>query len=158
LTQINIRLRKALLPLLLIAIAIPARAAAPIPAPEAGDISIAMNFLGSVGRLDFDAATALLDKDAVLDLPYVNEGLIVRGQDNIVQFFRRTMAKSIAGIAYKLEQAYPSPTAGATVLEISTQGRTATGQNFTNRLVGIFVIRNGKIVLFREYFNAAKIG
>ncbi len=116
-----------------------------------------MNFLGALGGLDFDAAASLLDEDAVLDLPYVNDGLILRGRADVLQFFRRSMSQSVAGIEYKLEQAYPSPEAGAIVLEISTQGRAATGRAYTNRLVGIFVFRDGKIALFREYFNSAKI-
>jgi len=117
-----------------------------------------MDFLGAVGRLDFDAAGSLLDEDAVLELPYAGDGLIVRGRADILQFFRRSMGKSVAGIVYKLDRAYPSPEAGAIVLEISTQGRMATGREYTNRLVGIFVLRGGKIVLFREYFNSAKLG
>jgi ketosteroid isomerase-like protein len=116
-----------------------------------------MDFLSALGRLDFDAAAALLAEDAVLDLPYVNDGLIVRGRADIMQFFQQSMRKSVSGIAYKLEQAYPSPKAGAIVLEISTQGHSATGREYTNRLVGIFMFRDGKIVLFREYFNSAKI-
>jgi len=117
-----------------------------------------MDFLAALGRLDFDAAALLLDEDAVLDLPYVRNGLIVRGRADILQFFRQSMSKSVSGIVYRLDQAYPSPEAGAIVLEISTQGRTATGLEYTNRLVGIFVFRDSKIVLFREYFNSAKIG
>lgn len=150
--------RKMISVAVLLAIAsVSASAAARTHATTVSEVPIAMNFLGSLGRLDFDAAAALLDEDAVLDLPYVNDGLIVRGKADIVQFFRRSMSQSVSGIVYKLDQAYPSPEAGAIVLEISTQGRTATGREYTNRLVGIFVFRDGKIVLFREYFNSAKI-
>jgi len=94
----------------------------------------------------------------VLDLPYVHTGLTLRGRADIINFFRRTMSNSVAGIVYNLDQAYPSPQAGALVLEISTQARTATGHDYTNRLVGIFKFRDGKILLFREYFNFAKLG
>lgn len=142
---------------LLAAASVPASAAARTRGTEASEVPVAMDFLAALGSLDFDAAASLLDDDAVLDLPYVNDGLIVRGRANILQFFRRSMSKSVSGITYKLEQAYPSPKAGAVVLEISTQGRTAAGREYTNRLVGIFVFRDGKIVLFREYFNSAKI-
>ena len=137
---------------------IPASAAAVTRATKVSEVPLAMNFLGALGRLDFDDAASLLDEDAVLDFPYVNDGLIVRGRADILQFFRQSMSKSVSGIVYRLEQAYPSPEAGAIVLEISTQGRTATRHEYPNRLVGIFVFRDGKIVLFREYFYSAKIG
>jgi limonene-1,2-epoxide hydrolase len=117
---------------------------------------IAMEFLGAVGRLAFEAAGLLLDEEAVLELPYVNDGLTIRGRADIVQFFRRSMGKSVAGIEYRLDQAYPS--LEAIVLEISTQGRTAAGEDYTNRLVGIFKFRGEKITLFREYFNPARVG
>jgi ketosteroid isomerase-like protein len=134
----------------------PANAAGRRPATQAANVPIAMDFLATLGRLDFDAAALMLDEDAVLELPYVNNGLTLRGRTNIVQFFRQTMGKSVSGIVYKLDKAYPSQEAGAVVVEVSTQGRTATGLDYTNRLVGIFVFRDGKIVLFREYFNPSR--
>jgi len=124
---------------------------------ESSDTSIAMTFLSALGRLDFDSAGSLLDESAVLDLPYAGEGMTVRGRAEILEFFRKTMGGSIAGIEYRLEHAYPSPEAGAVVIEITTQGRNAAGSEYTNRLVGIFKIRDGRIVLFREYFNPARL-
>jgi signal transduction histidine kinase len=49
--------------------------------------------------------------------------------------------------------AYPSPEAGASVLEVCTRGRTAAGRDYTNWLVAIFEFRGGKIVLLRESIN-----
>ena len=127
-------------------------------AMEALETALAMGFLAALGRLDFDAAGAMLDEEAVLELPFAGDGLTVRGRDTIVQFFRRTMAGSVGAIEYRLVRAYPSPAAGALVLEIATQGRTAAGRDYENRLVGVFEFRGGKIVLFREYFNPAPLG
>lgn len=143
--------------LLAIAIGVPVSAAARSRAKRSSEVRIAMRFLETLGRHDFDAAASLLDEDAVLDLPYVNDGLVVRGRADILRFFRQSMSRSVAGIVYKLAQAYPSPEGRAIVLEISTQGRTAAGREYTNRLVGIFQFRDRKIVLFREYFNSAKL-
>ena len=113
----------------------------------------AMSFLAALGRHDFDAAGLFLDDDASLELPFAGEGLTVRGRQGILQFFRTSMARSTGEIEYSLERAYPSPEAGATVLEISTRARTAEGRPYTNRLIAIFEFRRGKISLFREYFN-----
>jgi ketosteroid isomerase-like protein len=122
------------------------------------EVSLAMEFLASLGRLDFDAASAFLDENVVLDLPYANDGLVLRGRDGILRFLKKTMAGVVARIEYKMERAYPSPEAGAIVLEISTQGRTPAGREYTNRLVAIFEFRGGKIALFREYFNPVGMG
>lgn len=130
----------------------PARAADDRVA-QVAEVPIAMDFLAALGRQDFGTAGLFLDEDAVLDLPYAGEGLTVRGRDEILGFFRKSMAGSTAEVIYSLNRAYPSPEAGAVVLEVSTRARTAAGREYTNRLVTIFEIRRDKIVLFREYFN-----
>lgn len=124
---------------------------------QSPEVPVAMDFLAALGRKDFDAAGQMLDDDAVLELPFAGEGLTVKGRPEIVQFLRRSMGNSVAAIAYKLDRAYPSPEAGALVLEVSTQGQAASGRAYTNRLVTIFAFRRGKIVLFREYFNPAPL-
>lgn len=121
------------------------------------EVPIAMDFLAALGRLDFDAVRSFLSDDAVIEFPYLGAGLTVRGRAEILQYLRQSMGPAISGIVYKLDHAYPSPEAGALVLEISTQGRTAGGREYTNRLVGVFVCRDGNIAHFREYFNSAKV-
>lgn len=120
--------------LLATAISVPASAAARTRATEVSEVPIAMDFLAARGRLDFDAAASLLDEDAVLDLPYVNDGLIVRRQADILQFFRRSMSKSVSGIVYKLDQAYPSPKAGAR-LTAPSRGERPTSASRPNLVV-----------------------
>lgn len=122
-------------------------------APQSRETYIALEFLKALGRLEFDAASSFMGDDAILDLPYAGQGLTLHGRDKILQFFKSTMAGSVASIEYELDRAYPSPETAATVLEISTQGRTASGVTYTNRLIAVFEFRDGKITLFREYFN-----
>jgi ketosteroid isomerase-like protein len=112
-----------------------------------------MAFLAALGRLDFDAVAASLDDQAVVELPFAGEGLRVTGREDVLRFFRKSMAGSVRGIEYELERVYPSPQAGALVLEISTHAQAASGRDYTNRLIVIFEFRGGKIALFREYFN-----
>jgi ketosteroid isomerase-like protein len=116
-----------------------------------------MEFLASLGRLDFDGASAFLDEDAVLDLPYAGPGHVVRGRSQIVGFFQGTMTGKVGHITYQLDHAYPSREPGVTVLEVSTKVEAAQGGAASNRLVAIFRFQGGKIVLFREYFNPAPI-
>lgn len=117
-----------------------------------------MAFLVALGCQNFDSVGSFLDDDAVLELPFAGKGLTVKGRKEVLHFFQKTMARSVAAIEYKLEHAYRSHEAGAVVLEISTQGRTAAGLEYTNRLVAVFEFQHGKIVLFREYFNPAPLG
>lgn len=124
---------------------------------QSAQTSDAMAFLAALGRLDFAAAGAFLDEEAVLDLPYAGQGVTVRGRAGILRFFEQTMAKSTGRVEYRLDRAYPSVEAGATVLEISTQGQTAAGRAYTNRLIAVFEFRDGRIVLFREYFNPVPV-
>lgn len=120
---------------------------------DAAEASTAMDFLGKLGRLDFDGAFALLDENAVADLPFAGAGMTVRGRAEIDRFLRNSMGRRVDHIEYRLDAAYPSIDGDAVVLEISTEGTSRSGGAFTNRLVAIFRFQNGRIVLFREYFN-----
>jgi ketosteroid isomerase-like protein len=122
------------------------------------DVSRSMEFLTALGRHDFESAGGMLDDDAVIDLPYAGEGMTVRGRAAAIDFFKRTMGRSVVSLEYRLDWAYPSSQAGALLLEVSTHGRTAQRREYANRLVAIFEYRNGRIVLFREYFNPGKVG
>lgn len=122
------------------------------------EVSQAMAFLAALGRHEFNGAGAMLDEEAVVELPYAGEGITLNGRAEAMAFFRRTMGQSAAHIEYRLDQAYPSRQAKALVLEISTQGRTQAGRDYTNRLVAVFRFRKGRIVLFREYFNPGRVG
>jgi ketosteroid isomerase-like protein len=120
---------------------------------EAVSVSLAMDFLTKLGRLDFDSAIALLHEDSVIDLPYAGAGITVKGRNDILAFLRKSMGAKGVRIDYRLEHAYPGKDENTVVLEISTNGASASGKVFTNRLVAIFRFRDGKIELFREYFN-----
>jgi ketosteroid isomerase-like protein len=122
------------------------------------DLALAREFLSALGHHDFETAGNLLDAQVVVDLPYAGNGMTVHGRDDAIDFFKRTMGRSVANLEYRIDRAYPSPQAGALVLEVSTQGRTAEGRDYTNRLVTIFTFRDGRIVLFREYFNPGRVG
>lgn len=119
---------------------------------DTAEVSTAMDFLGKLGRLEFDDAVALLEENAEVDLPFAGAGMTVRGRGEINRFFRDSMGKGMAHIEYRLDAAYPSIDRDAVVLEISTAGASTSGRAFTNRLVAIFRFQNGRIVLFREYF------
>ena len=117
----------------------------------------AMAFLQALGRLDFEGATAYLDEDAVLDLPYAGSGHVVRGRLHVMTFFRDTMIGKVSNITYQLDFAYASREPGVIALEVSTEVESALSGTAFNRLVAIFRFRLGKIVLFREYFNPVPI-
>lgn len=143
--------------LLLATIGTMAKSESALPTDDVCEVSTAMDFLAAMGRLDFDAVGSFLDNDAVIEFPYLGAGVTVRGRTEIVKYLRHSMGSAIAGITYNLDQAYPSQEAGALVLEISTQGRTAAGREYTNRLVGVFECRDGRIARFREYFNPGRV-
>ncbi|CAN7482415.1 nuclear transport factor 2 family protein [Phenylobacterium sp. LjRoot225] len=138
------------------------RVAAAAPGPgqnKTGDAETqsAMAFLASVGRLDFTGAETLLAEDAVLELPYAGAGHVVSGRSQVLNFFRQTMTGKVRHIEYRLDQAYTGRTPGVIALEVSTTVQTVPDGTAVNRLVAIFRFRQGKITLFREYFNPAPV-
>lgn len=128
------------------------------PGARPDEVPTAMAFLTALGRLNFDSAGLFLDDEAILGLPFAGKGMVVKGRKPVLNFFRKSMSASIESIQYRMDHAYLGRDADSVVMEITTQGRTKAGRDYTNRLVAVFEFRNGKILLFREYFNPIPLG
>jgi ketosteroid isomerase-like protein len=123
--------------------------------PDEAETRSAMAFLAAVGRLDFTGAEGFLSEDTVLDLPYAGAGHVVSGRSQVLNFLRDTMTGEVRHVEYHLDQAYAGRAPGVIALELTTRVETVSGGTAANRLVTIFRFRQGKITLFREYFNPA---
>jgi uncharacterized protein len=52
---------------------------------------------------------------------------------------------------------YPSPETNSIVVEAGSEGQLAKGGAYSNKYVFIFKFMNGKIVLWKEYFNPLRL-
>jgi uncharacterized protein len=110
--------------------------------------------------LNHDAAafTDLFATDSVIEAPFAGPALPGRisGQRAIRQMFARLVDSPIQIDELETTALYQTNDPEVVIVEITTKGRIASaGQSFATSHIQVFRIRDGKIVLFRDYFNPA---
>lgn len=105
---------------------------------------------------DTDGFVGLFAADGVIELPFAADGLPAKlsGQQAIREFSRRAEAAPMR--IDDLQEAAVHQTADPEVVIVeldATVTLTSTGKQAATRSIQVFRIRDGKIVLFRDYFN-----
>ncbi|MBE9137438.1 nuclear transport factor 2 family protein [Nodosilinea sp. LEGE 07088] len=113
-------------------------------------------FLTSLETKDMDAFAAVWAEDAVQDMPYAPEGFPrrVEGRDNLIQHYGAW--PEVSGEANFTNELVFYPMEDPTMVFAEWHGMVEiipTGRIYDQRYGGLFRVVDGKIVLFREYFN-----
>ncbi|MDB5448849.1 MAG: hypothetical protein JWQ97_4166 [Phenylobacterium sp.] len=116
-------------------------------------VGLARRFLATLSAMDFDALGELVSEDAVIEFPFGSGGHTAVGRAAVVQHLRDGVTGFLKSIEFQVTAAYPGHDREVVVLEYSSQGVLQTGRPYANQYVAIFRIRQGRIRLFREYFN-----
>ena len=109
-------------------------------------------------KQDVDGFVELFAPDGVIELPFAGPGMPSRlaGQQAIRDFSHRTAASPLRIDELEATAVYHTDDPEVVIIELATRGTvTSTGGTFTGTSIQVFRIRDGKIVLFRDYFNAA---
>lgn len=110
-----------------------------------------------LGR-DAAAFADLFAPDGAIEMPFAGPGLPARisGQQAIKEMFDRTTSSQIELADVATTALYRTDDPEVVVVEVLAKGRMGSeGQSFAARSIQIFRIHDGKIVLFRDYFNPA---
>lgn len=101
----------------------------------------------------FDIGDLLTD-DAQFDVPYAHFPEPVIGRAAFVRMFDEVTAGLFNPFEFTLQAFYPCTDGESIVVEYASKGMvTTTGRPYANRYAGIFRIRDGRIALWREFFN-----
>ncbi|GAB3159470.1 hypothetical protein GCM10027290_64420 [Micromonospora sonneratiae] len=127
--------------------------------PARSDADVVRALLDAESRRDIAAMTELVAPDLVFDTPYAPPGVpaTLTGRDAFGDTLRRFIG--VDGGFYRtfeLDDIVVHPTAepGLVFAEYASTGVVAaTGHTYTNRYVALFRLVDGKVQLFREYFN-----
>ena len=106
---------------------------------------------------DTDGFAGLFAPDGVIELPFAGPGMPSRlaGQQAIRDFSHRTASSPLRIDDLETTAVYHTDDPEVVIIELATRGTvTSTGRTFTGTSIQVFRIRDGKIVLFRDYFNA----
>lgn len=114
------------------------------------------DFLTSLETKDMEAFASVWAEDAVQDMPYAPERFPrrVEGRDNLIQHY--SSWPEVSGTANFTDELVFYPMEDPTMVFAEWHGVVEiipTGRTYEQRYGGLFRVVDGKIVLFREYFN-----
>src|SRR5215472_11219764 len=104
---------------------------------------------------DADGLADLYAPDAVIESPFAgHSGMPARleGREAIREYSRLAMASPLRLEDYEVVELYQTQDPEVVIVEMRTKGTvTTTGRSFTATAIQILRIREGRIVLFRDY-------
>jgi uncharacterized protein len=104
---------------------------------------------------DADGFADLFAPDAVIEVPFAGPpGTPVRleGREAIREYSRRVMASPLRLEDFEVVELYQTQDPEVVIVEMRTKGAlTTTGRSFTATSIQILRIREGHIVLFRDF-------
>ena len=106
---------------------------------------------------DADGYADLFAPDGVVEAPFAPPGTpsILEGREVIGEYSRHVMASPLRLEEYEVAELYQTQDPEVVIVEMQTKGTLATtGQSFAATSIQILRIREGQIVLFRDFANA----
>lgn len=106
---------------------------------------------------DMEAFAGLFAVEGVIEMPFAADGLPVRleGREAIREFSARSGRLPLEITDLRTVQVHQTLDPEVVIVELVTVGRiTTTGQPFEVPCIQVFRIRDGQIVLFRDYAGA----
>lgn len=104
---------------------------------------------------DADGFADLFARDAVIEGPFTgppDASLRVEGREAIREYSRQVMASPLRLEDFEVVEIYQTQDPEVVIVEMRTEGTlTTTGRSFTATSIQILRIRDGHIVLFRDF-------
>lgn len=104
---------------------------------------------------NYEDAAELLAEDIEFDTPYAPDDYAVRvvGRGPVKDVLTG-MGSTFERFVFEVDMTYPGADEETIVVEYRSNGTVKrNGKAYANRYVGIFRVRDGAIVLWREYYN-----
>jgi len=109
--------------------------------------------LGALERLDFDEVGQLISEEAVFDFPFRAANPSTCGRDAIVADLQQGMGGFLREMTFNIQAIHPCEDLELAVAEYTSRGVTVAGRAYANRYAAFLRVRDGRIILFREFFN-----
>ncbi|HEY3873669.1 MAG TPA: nuclear transport factor 2 family protein [Actinocrinis sp.] len=133
----------------------------PVPdAPVLDRRAFAQKVLELGSRNDFDGLLGLMAPDARMEWPYVPSGDWIRlnGRAQIEDFLRKADQSPVRWDEFRDVVIYETADPEAVIVEYEADGHlSTTGEPFHQSVIVVLRIRDGRIVLYRDYINPIKL-
>ncbi|MBE9042655.1 nuclear transport factor 2 family protein [Oscillatoriales cyanobacterium LEGE 11467] len=122
-------------------------------------IAVALQWLETLGNGDMETLMTLWHENGVLEFPFNPEGAgrdRVEGFEDLSDYFQGTKGHK-KPIAFPVKAIYPGADPEWLVVEfIGRLLNTKTNQEYSNEYIVVIRVHEGKVILFREFFNSIK--
>lgn len=119
-------------------------------------VQLINNLFATLEIRDEQKASRLFDEHVVFEVPYAppEAPLPARGREAVLGMLIHGASAVFETIKLIPIEFYPMRDPQLLVVEYRSEGRVRnTGKTYANRYAGIFRIKDGKVILWREYFN-----
>jgi ketosteroid isomerase-like protein len=107
----------------------------------------------------YDEVELRLTPDAVFHAPYLHgSGPGVEGGPAVAAMLRRFLGRSFDPLSFTIDRIHLGLDPSTVVVEYRSAGLTrVSGAPYANTYVGIFEVRDGRIALWREFFDPRQV-
>jgi ketosteroid isomerase-like protein len=116
-------------------------------------IRLMQALLGALERLAFDEIGEMIAEDAIFDFPFRAGAQSTQGRRAIVDDLRVGMGGFLKEMKFEVEALHPCEDPELLAAEYRSRGVTVDGHPYANRYGAFLRVRDGRITLFREFFN-----
>lgn len=127
----------------------------PNPSNDDNDTAhVARRFLSSLEAMDIDAALDCFTERGVQEMPFAPSGFPTR-LDGIDELRRQYggLPRAYTSMRFHVSATRPLADPEWVLLEYRGSIEQRDGSRYDNDYAGLFQVRDGKIILYREYFN-----
>ena len=120
------------------------------------NIALLQRHLDAINAWDFDAMRAILHPDISLELPFVVGDFpkVTQGFDAVMEFMQAVPAFAEAENLHDFSIHAFADDPNELVAEYRSDMKLTSGRPYRNTYVVRATVRDGKLVLFREYFDS----
>lgn len=122
-------------------------------AEDRGAASLLLALLRHFETLGFDEIEQIVHEDAVFEFPFSAQGARLEGKAAIMAYLRTAMASFVRRMRFDVARQHACADPDWAIAEYRSEAETVAGGRYANRYVGMVHAKDGRILLFREYFN-----
>lgn len=114
--------------------------------------------MSTLAKGDMETLMTYWAEDGVLEFPFHPPGAVerVQGKQAISEYFNGTKGYK-QPTSFPITASYPLEGGNGVILEFDGHLKnTQTGELYTNSYIVVFKFREGKLILFREFFDSLK--
>ena len=111
--------------------------------------------LDGLGNLDFGKVGSLLHEGASFETPYA--GPPAHGKQAVLDMLSTAMPAFVTHMDFTVHNLYPGADPDVLISEYESTATLIGGGRYANRYINVMRVKDGKILLFREYFNPVAI-